>query len=675
MELSFQQRELGLILMRNDETAKLNSKEDENPHREVPVNSDDGSLPRKSSKRARQATSRSLCSGVHILLVCLSLSMLVQQTCALMHQQHQYFYFHQGLCSKASSSSSPSSSRYTRQQHTVCRYRSERNQPDWANHQEQIDHEASDQQNNPSMVHIRQSQQHGNKHDSQHQLAVQASQMASSIYKSDTVRNAQWKKLYFTPVHVQTTHNVKWGIAHKQESTSSNTTTSHSSSSSLWITIRGFDPHDQTVQRSQLLHQICGRAQPHKVTLHNHPDEDNGLVVSSLMVHTGLFEIAQAIYHDMKPFLQQYHLFHGPPESKLILCGHSIGGALSNLLLILFTHEYGSLWVQRHIHTVFTFGSPPVVRVSHSNMKNHFGNDRASSCPILKALQLPPTLVQGYVQPWDPIPRLFSNHDPIYPLVGEMEHPGIESSSRSAVSGYGISWHSQKSQSATVRRSMNHALPTNGATTTTTSTTLHGTANSMVHGPPQKKTITTTEDDSIYFYDDDDEHPQGRVLWPHGPPRLLRHVGFHVLYWAHKRFSPHFCWPQFRRDFQQTGNQSYVAVGVQHILTGSRNHNAAGESESHMTHSSSSSSSIKIANAWREAILPPSVHEKITLPHGQALEDSLRQDFPLTTFDISHVAEAVRSLIHHSHSSYGNSVQTYFASSSSSAHGRTNHHE
>lgn len=43
-----------------------------------------------------------------------------------------------------------------------------------------------------------------------------------------------------------------------------------------------------------------------------------------------------------------------------------------------------------------------------------------SECPILDAFDLPHDIVYGYNQPWDPIVRLFSEYDPLYPLIDDL---------------------------------------------------------------------------------------------------------------------------------------------------------------------------------------------------------------------------------------------------------------
>ena len=42
------------------------------------------------------------------------------------------------------------------------------------------------------------------------------------------------------------------------------------------------------------------------------------------------------------------------------------------------------------------------------------------SCAVLDVLQLPYDIVYGYCQPWDPILRLFTQYDPLYPLIDDL---------------------------------------------------------------------------------------------------------------------------------------------------------------------------------------------------------------------------------------------------------------
>jgi hypothetical protein len=63
---------------------------------------------------------------------------------------------------------------------------------------------------------------------------------------------------------------------------------------------------------------------------------------------------------------------------------------------------------------VYTHGSPPVATVLESQVS------RLGTCPILDAFDLPTDLVYGFVQPYDPVVRLFTEVDALYPLVDDL---------------------------------------------------------------------------------------------------------------------------------------------------------------------------------------------------------------------------------------------------------------
>ena len=49
---------------------------------------------------------------------------------------------------------------------------------------------------------------------------------------------------------------------------------------------------------------------------------------------------------------------------------------------------------------------------------NH--RSREASCPILSVFDLPDSMVYGYIQPYDPVVRLFTDFDALYPLVDDL---------------------------------------------------------------------------------------------------------------------------------------------------------------------------------------------------------------------------------------------------------------
>ena len=82
-------------------------------------------------------------------------------------------------------------------------------------------------------------------------------------------------------------------------------------------------------------------------------------------------------------------------------------------------------FVKERITNVFTFGAPPIA--AHSD-PNRIVSDRTlddkAYCGILDAFGLEGDFVQSFIQPWDPISRLFSELDALYPLVEDLGDDG-----------------------------------------------------------------------------------------------------------------------------------------------------------------------------------------------------------------------------------------------------------
>ncbi len=72
-------------------------------------------------------------------------------------------------------------------------------------------------------------------------------------------------------------------------------------------------------------------------------------------------------------------------------------------------------FVAERIANVYTFGSPSVAKVYPKTGK------RPS---VLSFLNLRESLVNGYVQPWDPTPRFFSEVDVLYPIFKDLGKDG-----------------------------------------------------------------------------------------------------------------------------------------------------------------------------------------------------------------------------------------------------------
>lgn len=71
---------------------------------------------------------------------------------------------------------------------------------------------------------------------------------------------------------------------------------------------------------------------------------------------------------------------------------------------------------------VFSFGSPPALKLAAGSTKSSID---PMECVILNVFGLPASLVYGSIQPWDPIPRLFSPIDGLYPLLDDIGPDGV----------------------------------------------------------------------------------------------------------------------------------------------------------------------------------------------------------------------------------------------------------
>ena len=177
------------------------------------------------------------------------------------------------------------------------------------------------------------------------------------------------------------------------------------------ITIRGFDASDELVDKEALLNDIC--------TATSKPMDD--ATSDKVVFHAGLLSIARKIYADTKKYIDWASPNHG-----IVLNGHSVGGSLSILMLLILTSDRGVDYVRNRILRVYAHGSPPIATVmnktAESNEEKYQGKQK---CAILEAFHLPMSMVYGYIQPYDPVVRLFSDHDVLYPLVDDLGADGV----------------------------------------------------------------------------------------------------------------------------------------------------------------------------------------------------------------------------------------------------------
>ncbi|CAB9504910.1 Lipase (class 3) [Seminavis robusta] len=176
------------------------------------------------------------------------------------------------------------------------------------------------------------------------------------------------------------------------------------------IIVRGFDASDERVDREELLNEICNlKSQPFF-------DDDDDNNIPGLVVHSGLYKLAKAVYQDIQRYIDW-----SAPAQKIIFTGHSVGGSISLLLTLMLARDRGVDFVRNKILRVFTFGSPPAFMLEKTVERKV----PSQGCEILDLFGLPASLVYGQVQPWDPIPRLFSPIDGLYPLVDDIGEDGV----------------------------------------------------------------------------------------------------------------------------------------------------------------------------------------------------------------------------------------------------------
>jgi Lipase (class 3) len=234
--------------------------------------------------------------------------------------------------------------------------------------------------------------------------AAEMGALAGAIYQETLPRT---HSLRHTIVACNTTADVMWMVSDGIANRSSFVTTATKADEAFeqlllvrTITIRGFDASDESVDRERLLNRVC-TANP--VPLYKRSSTE--LVRDGILVHSGLLSIAQEVYSDIKQYVNWTASSH-----RIVLNGHSIGGSIAILVLLLMIQDYGIDFVRNYVLQVYTFGSPPVSVMQHG----------AKHVDVLSAMDLPTDLVQGFVQPWDPIVRLFSVIDSLYPLVSDL---------------------------------------------------------------------------------------------------------------------------------------------------------------------------------------------------------------------------------------------------------------
>jgi Lipase (class 3) len=209
--------------------------------------------------------------------------------------------------------------------------------------------------------------------------------LAGAIYEETSLR---CKKIGHSLVANGTTANVAWMVTDSIDFESRFVDPSDIDGGSgsnkpvltRTITIRGFDASDDTVDREKILNEIC--------TATPEPLNDE---ISGVLLHSGLLAVARQIYADTKQYIDWM-----APNHRLVLNGHSIGGSLSILILLIIATEEGLDFVFDRILRVYTHGSPPIAAMVE---RKDTSSTAKHSCSILDAFGLPADIVYNYIQP------------------------------------------------------------------------------------------------------------------------------------------------------------------------------------------------------------------------------------------------------------------------------------
>jgi len=125
--------------------------------------------------------------------------------------------------------------------------------------------------------------------------------------------------------------------------------------------------------------------------------------------------------------------------------------------------------------------------------------------------------------------------------------------------------------------------------------------------------------------------PDEVTLYATGPPRSLRPI-------TRAMFQSWEGWPQFRENWKGT-NQQYRSIGIQHLLL-----------PEPLRYLNDRFISTNIGVPPTEAIVRISSSE---------LLPALNTTFPLDTFQISLLPQAVRSFLHHFYPAYDTTIANY----------------
>lgn len=130
-------------------------------------------------------------------------------------------------------------------------------------------------------------------------------------------------------------------------------------------------------------------------------------------VHRGVYEAALVLYDDLLPIVQQHIM--SSPEGKISLSGHSLGGSLASILMLLFVKR--GILSPHHLSPCYTFGAPAVFCACGSSsplletlLTRNRRMEQQDECPIgslLERLGIDDGMLINVMMHKDIVPRAF----------------------------------------------------------------------------------------------------------------------------------------------------------------------------------------------------------------------------------------------------------------------------
>ena len=265
--------------------------------------------------------------------------------------------------------------------------------------------------------------------------ATFASELASAAYANDGAR-AAFRALGVSKVASGVTCDVAW---HVYDAARDGRVERH-------VVIRGFDASDESGDNFELVRRIvCARerripaspdALPRDWAAYEAAEDVVGYpALDGVVAHAGFLFMAERLLDDLAPLLDVAE------GHRVVLAGHSIGGALATLLTVLLAKRDDDRFLfDGENLEAFTFAALPCLRVvegddglvvlrrtvsSPETSFKLFRGGPAEAKTTLGALGLRDALVSAFVQPWDPLVRWYSDGDPCYPLIADMGDDGV----------------------------------------------------------------------------------------------------------------------------------------------------------------------------------------------------------------------------------------------------------